>query len=68
MHERRTATVRRRDEEGASVIEYALMLALIALVCITAVEVFGNGGEGMMSRNADCVAGAMDGSIPGDCA
>ena len=30
-----------KDEEGATMVEYALMLALIAIVCITAVQVIG---------------------------
>jgi pilus assembly protein Flp/PilA len=31
----------RQDEEGASLAEYGLLLALIALVCIAAVTVLG---------------------------
>jgi len=31
----------KRDERGASLIEYALLLALIALVCVGAVAVLG---------------------------
>ncbi len=30
-----------KDEEGATMVEYALMLALIAIVCIVAVTVIG---------------------------
>ena len=30
-----------KDEEGATMVEYALMLALIAIVCITAVQFIG---------------------------
>jgi len=30
-----------RDEEGATMVEYGLMLALIAVVCIAAVKVIG---------------------------
>ena len=30
-----------KDEEGATMVEYALMLALIAIVCITAVTNIG---------------------------
>ena len=30
-----------KDEEGATMVEYALMLALIAIVCITAVTAIG---------------------------
>jgi pilus assembly protein Flp/PilA len=30
-----------RDEEGATMVEYGLMVALIAIVCITAVTAIG---------------------------
>jgi pilus assembly protein Flp/PilA len=30
-----------RDEEGATMVEYGLMVALIAIVCITAVTTIG---------------------------
>ena len=30
-----------KDEEGATMVEYALMLALIAVVCIAAVTTLG---------------------------
>jgi pilus assembly protein Flp/PilA len=30
-----------RDEEGATMVEYGLMVALIAIVCITAVGTIG---------------------------
>ena len=33
--------LRRQEERGASLVEYALLLALIALVCIAAVTSFG---------------------------
>ena len=34
-----------KDEEGATMVEYALMVALIAVVCITAVQLLGEGVE-----------------------
>jgi pilus assembly protein Flp/PilA len=30
-----------KDEEGATMVEYALMVALIAVVCIAAVQTLG---------------------------
>jgi Flp pilus assembly pilin Flp len=45
-------------EEGAGFVEYVLLLALIALVCIAAVGLFGSGIGNSMSRNAGSVAGA----------
>ncbi|HKI37717.1 MAG TPA: Flp family type IVb pilin [Gemmataceae bacterium] len=37
----RTVTRVIRKEEGASLVEYALLVALIAMVCIAAVAVLG---------------------------
>ena len=34
-------TMSARREEGATLVEYGLLLLLIALVCITAITVFG---------------------------
>ena len=42
-----------RDEDGATMVEYALMLALIAIVCILAVTAIGNGTNGIFNSIAD---------------
>jgi pilus assembly protein Flp/PilA len=34
-----------RDEDGATMIEYGLMVALIAVVCIAAVTALGTGAN-----------------------
>lgn len=41
-----------RDEDGATMVEYALMLALIAVVCIVAVTSIGTGANGMFNKIA----------------
>ena len=49
-----------RDEEGATMVEYGLMLALIAVICIAAVTIigtqlnitFGNVGTAVTTANA----------------
>jgi pilus assembly protein Flp/PilA len=41
-----------RDEEGATMVEYGLMLALIAVVCIAAVTVVGTKASGIFSTIA----------------
>jgi len=43
------STVRRFvvAEEGATMVEYGLMLALIAVVCLVAVTAVGTGAQGM---------------------
>ena len=52
--------IRRRfvDERGASLVEYALLLALIAVVCIAAVTLLGSQTGDSISRTADSVAAA----------
>jgi len=42
-----------RDEDGATMVEYALMLALIAVVCILAVTAIGNNANTMFNTIAD---------------
>lgn len=37
-----TQLASRDDERGASLVEYALLLALIAVVCVGAISVLGN--------------------------
>ncbi|HMU78818.1 MAG TPA: hypothetical protein P5193_03795 [Microthrixaceae bacterium] len=41
----------RRLERGASLVEYALLLALIALVCVTAVQFLGTSASGSLDRS-----------------
>ena len=38
-----------KKEEGASLVEYALLLALIAVVCIVAVRVIGSRASSQFS-------------------
>jgi len=45
------ATWNRRDEVGASLVEYALLLALIAMVCIASIGIFGGGVGGSLSKS-----------------
>ena len=42
-----------RDEEGAVLVEYALLVALIALACITAITLLGSEISGLFTRIAD---------------
>jgi len=42
-----------KDEEGATMVEYALMLALIAIVCIIAVTAIGTGASTVFQSAAD---------------
>lgn len=50
--------IRLVDERGASMVEYALLLALIAIVALIAVAFFGsNLSESFSSSNTDMFAG-----------
>ena len=39
-----------RDERGASLVEYALLVALIAVVCIAAISFLGNNASTKFSK------------------
>jgi pilus assembly protein Flp/PilA len=41
-----------RDEEGASLVEYVLLVALIAVVCIAAVTLLGTAAERKFSQTS----------------
>jgi len=41
-----------RDEDGPTAVEYAVMLALIIVVCITAVSTLGSNARGTFSNVA----------------
>lgn len=45
----------RQDERGASLVEYALLVALIALVCIAAVSFFGGETGSSFDRSTDSI-------------
>jgi pilus assembly protein Flp/PilA len=46
-----------RDEEGASLVEYALLVALIAVVCIVAITFLGNSASSKFSTVGSAVNG-----------
>ncbi len=52
------------EDRGASLVEYSLLLALIALVCVGALMLLGgstNGDDGAgLSRSKACIAAAYD--------
>lgn len=47
-----------RDEEGATAVEYALMVALIAVVIILAVTAIGTGARDKFEEVASAISGA----------
>ena len=56
--------VQPRSERGASLIEYALLLALIAVVVFGAVSFFGRSTGGGFNHSADCIRAAYDQTTP----
>ncbi len=44
-----------RDEDGAALVEYALLIALIAVVCVAAVTLIGNNVSSKLSGAADAL-------------
>jgi len=50
-----------RDEEGATMVEYGLMVALIAVVCIAAITLLGTSLNSLFGRVQSNVASAGGG-------
>lgn len=48
---------RRRSVEGASLVEYVLLLTLIALACFVGLQVFGEERNNSLSRSASSISG-----------
>ena len=46
------------DERGASLVEYALLVALIAVVCIVAISLLGTSAKQKFSDVGNSIAGA----------
>lgn len=51
----RRSTLKRfcREEEGQSLVEYGLLISLIALVAVVAIRIFGNGVNNGLYGNAN---------------
>ena len=48
---------RARTERGASMVEYALLVGLIAVVAVVAVAALGGGIQGLFNSANTCVGG-----------
>jgi pilus assembly protein Flp/PilA len=53
-----TLVQRVRSERGASMVEYALLVGLIAIVAVIAVSALGKGISGLFSNANNCVTGS----------
>jgi Flp pilus assembly pilin Flp len=47
-------------DRGATLVEYGLLLALLVVVCITAVNYFGSSIDTSLSRSNSTIAAASD--------
>ncbi len=47
-----------KDEKGAALVEYALLLALIAVVCIVAIGLLGDSADKKFQSVADEISAA----------
>lgn len=54
----------RRREHGASLIEYALLIALIALVSLLALRYFGDSRNNSLSRSGSAIDGMIRVTLP----
>jgi pilus assembly protein Flp/PilA len=57
MNEENKDIVREEEETGASMVEYALIAALVAVVCIAAVTFLGQQASTTFSNIGSSVAG-----------
>lgn len=65
---REARALRPRDERGASLVEYALLVGLIAVVCITALTFLGQNEKKNYSKYNTCVAWAGSNTpVPAEC-
>ena len=48
----------RRNEEGASLVEYAFLVALIAMACLLAVQILGGSVDDSLSSSGSQVSNA----------
>jgi len=48
---------RARTERGASMVEYALLVGLIAVVAVVAIAALGGGISGLFSSANNCIGG-----------
>ena len=51
----RAALITWRDDRGASLVEYALLLALIAMVCFVAITFLGSSTSTSFSRSTSAM-------------
>jgi pilus assembly protein Flp/PilA len=53
------AMARSRDDRGASLVEYVLLTALIAVVCLLAIQFLGTSGSESLDRSGSSIVSAI---------
>lgn len=67
MHHHREQVAGTCNERGASLVEYAMLMALITAVCIGAVTFFGQAVDTKTGQNSACIGTAMGVAGGGTC-
>jgi pilus assembly protein Flp/PilA len=49
-----------KNEDGPTAVEYAVVLALIIVVCVAAVQTLGTNAEGTFDRTTEALGGRHD--------
>lgn len=57
----------RRGERGASLVEYAMLMALIAIVTFSAVSFFGSSNGAGFGKSKTCIDAAYNGTLGSSC-
>lgn len=56
------------EDRGAGLVEYTLLVALIAIVCFGAMTFLGGSGEGSLDNSKSCLEAAYGGTeLPEGC-
>lgn len=66
-HHHPSPRMRRRDERGAGLVEYAMLLALIAVVVFSAVSFFGSSAGAGFGHSSNCIKAAYEDTLGSAC-
>ena len=67
MHTRTNPESGATRERGNSLVEYVLLMALIAIVCIAALTYFGSTSQNSIGHSKECILNAGTSSIDPSC-
>ena len=62
-----SARRRARGERGAGLVEYAMLMALIAVVVFSAVSFFGSSAGAGFGHSKNCIEAAYDNTLGSSC-